>query len=165
MNREIPVDWNVPVGPPPAAYLDAWMARRGIVKRRDDDLPADVAAFLRRIVMSEQTAPLDLEALAATDWQPVSEMPADVPVLARYRAWNRPDGEERLHVVWRFAGKVREYPHTDGTAFADGWKALPQIFDIIAETQALRERVRVLEGALRYLVERVAERINRQELF
>jgi hypothetical protein len=50
MNREIPVDWNVPVGPPPSdRYLDAWMARRGMAKRSNDDLPADVAAFLKGI--------------------------------------------------------------------------------------------------------------------
>jgi hypothetical protein len=35
-----------PSAPPSDSYLDAWMARRGMVKRRDDDLPADVAAFV-----------------------------------------------------------------------------------------------------------------------
>lgn len=50
MNREIPVDWEVPVGPPPTdRYLDTWMKKRGMVQRRDDDLPADVAVFLREI--------------------------------------------------------------------------------------------------------------------
>jgi hypothetical protein len=77
---------------------------------------------------------------------------------------DRPDGEERLHVVWRFAGKVREYPHTDGTAFADGWKALPQIFDIIAETQALRERVRVLEGAFSNVQTLVTEAVDLERI-
>jgi hypothetical protein len=47
-DRETPRDWDAPVGPPPSdRYLDAWMAARGVVKRRDDEeLPADVAAFV-----------------------------------------------------------------------------------------------------------------------
>jgi hypothetical protein len=46
-DREPARDWNVPAGPPPSdRYLDAWMARRGMAKRSNDDLPADVAAFV-----------------------------------------------------------------------------------------------------------------------
>jgi hypothetical protein len=31
---------------PSKRHLDAWIARRGMVKRRDDDLPSDLAAFV-----------------------------------------------------------------------------------------------------------------------
>jgi hypothetical protein len=40
-------DGTPPSAPPSDRYLDAWMAARGVVKRRDDEeLPADVAAFV-----------------------------------------------------------------------------------------------------------------------
>jgi hypothetical protein len=35
-----------PTLPPPAAYLDAWMAARGMKLPTKHDLPADVAAFV-----------------------------------------------------------------------------------------------------------------------
>lgn len=49
-DREPPRDAAIGPSPPPSdAYLNAWMAQRGMVQRRDDDLPADVAVFLREI--------------------------------------------------------------------------------------------------------------------
>lgn len=58
-------------------------------------------------------------------WRDIADMPENQPVLAKFRAWNKPDGEQMQHVVWLFEGKVRPYPKTDEEAYADAWKPLP----------------------------------------
>ncbi len=64
---------------------------------------------------------------AALLWRDIADMPENQPVLAKFRAWNEPDGEQMQHVVWLFEGKVRRYPKTDEDeeAYADAWKPLP----------------------------------------
>lgn len=51
-DRETPRDWDTPVGPPPSvAALAQWRARYPALTapRVHDDLPADVAAFVKGI--------------------------------------------------------------------------------------------------------------------
>lgn len=47
-DREPARDDGTPPSPPPTdRYLDAWMKQRGMVQRRDDDLPAELRQFVR----------------------------------------------------------------------------------------------------------------------
>lgn len=50
--------------------------------------------------------------------------PEGQPVMARYRAFNRPDGRWMKHVVWWREGGWRIYPFTSNTGFVEGWRPL-----------------------------------------
>ncbi len=87
---------------------------------------------------------------AAMLWRDIADMPENQPVLAKFRAWNKPDGEQMQHVVWLFEGKVRRYPKTDEEAYADAWKPLPR--------QAHERRA---DAGLLAALELAANRLNR----
>ena len=58
-------------------------------------------------------------------WHDASEQPAEgEPVIALYRAWNRPDGPLMKHVVWWREGGWRIYPFTANRGFVDRWRPL-----------------------------------------
>ena len=84
---------------------------------------------------------------AAMLWRDIADMPENQPVLAKFRAWNKPDGEQMQHVVWLFEGKVRLYPKTDEEAYADAWKPLPgQAHERRADAGLLAALERSTEG-------------------
>lgn len=47
--------------------------------------------------------------------------PEGMPVLAMYRAWNRPEGKLMKHVVWWLEGDWRIYPLRDSRGHVDRW--------------------------------------------
>ncbi|HUQ13978.1 MAG TPA: hypothetical protein VM055_06850 [Novosphingobium sp.] len=50
--------------------------------------------------------------------------PEGKPVMALYRAWNRPDGPLMKHVVWWREGGWRIYPFTTNQGFVERWREL-----------------------------------------
>ena len=58
-------------------------------------------------------------------WRDAAEAaPEGQPVLALYRAWNRPNGRLMKHVVWWREGGWRIYPHRDNSGYVDRWRPL-----------------------------------------
>ena len=53
-----------------------------------------------------------------------SPAPEGQPVMALYRAFNRPDGKWMKHVVWWREGGWRVYPFTANTGFVERWRPL-----------------------------------------
>ena len=47
--------------------------------------------------------------------------PEGMPVLAMYRAWNRPNGKLMKHVVWWLEGDWRIYPPRESRGYVDRW--------------------------------------------
>jgi hypothetical protein len=80
--------------------------------------PAAIAAWNTRKSFGE-IAP------GETAWHDSSEpAPEGLPVLALYRAFNRPDGAAMAHVVWRWQGEWRIYPFTANLGHVDRWRPL-----------------------------------------
>ena len=50
--------------------------------------------------------------------------PEGQPVMALYRAFNRPDGKWMKHVVWWREGGWRVYPFTANKGFVERWRPL-----------------------------------------
>jgi hypothetical protein len=50
--------------------------------------------------------------------------PEGQPVIALYRAFDRPGGKAMKHVVWWREGGWRIYPFTNNTGFVDRWRPL-----------------------------------------
>jgi len=50
--------------------------------------------------------------------------PEGEPVMALYRAFNRPDGRWMKHVVWWREGGWRVYPFTGNKGFVERWRPL-----------------------------------------
>jgi len=60
-----------------------------------------------------------------TDWHDATQpAPEGQPVMALYRAFNRPDGKWMRHVVWWREGGWRNYPFTANKAYVDRWRPL-----------------------------------------
>ena len=58
-------------------------------------------------------------------WYDANQPPPEgEPVVALYRAWNRPDGKLMKHVVWWREGGWRIYPFTANRGFVDRWRPL-----------------------------------------
>ncbi|MET0179404.1 MAG: hypothetical protein ABW194_02835 [Novosphingobium sp.] len=58
-------------------------------------------------------------------WHDASQpAPEGLPVLALYRAFNRPDGKPMTHVVWWREGDWRIYPFTGNHGHVDRWRPL-----------------------------------------
>jgi hypothetical protein len=58
-------------------------------------------------------------------WHDASQpAPEGLPVLAHYRAFNRPDGKVMTHVVWWREGDWRIYPFTGNHGHVDRWRPL-----------------------------------------
>ena len=60
-------------------------------------------------------------ATGETWFAPSHPAPEGMPVLAMYRAWNRPNGRLMKHVVWWLEGDWRIYPHRDSRGHVDRW--------------------------------------------
>ena len=58
-------------------------------------------------------------------WYDANQTPPEgEPVVALYRAWNRPDGKLMKHVVWWREGGWRIYPFTANRGYVDRWRPL-----------------------------------------
>lgn len=57
-------------------------------------------------------------------YDPAQPPPEGQPVLATYRAWNRPNGKPMKHVVWWWEGDWRIYPYTADRGHVDRWRPL-----------------------------------------
>lgn len=62
---------------------------------------------------------------ACADWRDAqTPAPEGQPVIALYRAFNRPTGRLMKHVVWWREGGWRIYPFTSNSGFVDRWRPL-----------------------------------------
>ena len=64
-------------------------------------------------------------AAACQDWRDAAQpAPEGQPVIALYRAFNRPEGKWMKHVVWWREGGWRIYPFNGNSGFVERWRPL-----------------------------------------
>jgi hypothetical protein len=62
---------------------------------------------------------------AYREWFPLDSAPHEAPVLVQFHAFDNPSAKVMQQVAWFFEGAWREYPRTEGLAYADCWAPLP----------------------------------------
>lgn len=85
---------------------------------RQPNDPGAIAAWNTRREIEDTAA-------VAEGWRDAAHpAPEGQPVVALYRAYNRPDGKWMKHVVWWREGGWRIYPFTCNKGFVDRWRPL-----------------------------------------
>ena len=99
-----------------------FLARRQVACRKCGITGPDHASEAGAIAGWNTRKSVDPGAAGAEAWYDAAQpAPEGMPVLAMYRAWNRPEGKLMKHVVWWLEGDWRIYPHRDSRGHVDRW--------------------------------------------
>ena len=99
-----------------------FLDRRHVVCRRCGITGPDHATHDGAVAAWNTRKSVDAGEARIETWHEATQpAPEGMPVLAMYRAWNRPNGALMKHVVWWLEGDWRIYPHRDSRGHVDRW--------------------------------------------